>query len=467
MRRGWERRVRWLGRWWFLTTVALLALNDHVLKARFGNWWTGKLSDLVGPVVVATLIAIPLGRTVGVVAAGLGFAALKTVPGVAELAAPLLGGVTLRDATDLIGLVALLPAWRLMAGTETGTDAPHRTRPRPHLRPSPNRGKRRVLQTVGLIAAVMATTATSDTEPPSVSRLEVFEGTLYASVWSDYDSYENRGASWHVSTDGGLSWEPTRPPWRLRQIPRDQAPAEACRSDGWCFRSTGSEIQERSPSGGWRGSYSLTWDQRRLLSHRTGGSAPRYGPPIIAPVQSGEHVVTSAGSEGVVVLDTEGRWHRRGVGGAGPTDISGTYVFMWLGQWMIFICGLVALVWIPIRAARPSQIRGGTKFMVWVSAMAIGVGFFLTALLSAVLGSFGRDDPTDLGVLLIVLSILVVAAPLGFIRLLGGPVRKGPICISQPLPPPPAPPRPDLPPPPRPDPAPPPLRPPWDPGTGR
>lgn len=31
-----------------LSAVALLALNDHYLKAAYGNWLTGKLSDLSG-----------------------------------------------------------------------------------------------------------------------------------------------------------------------------------------------------------------------------------------------------------------------------------------------------------------------------------------------------------------------------------------------------------------------------------
>lgn len=30
----------------FVASVAVLALNDHVLKARFPGWWTGKISDL-------------------------------------------------------------------------------------------------------------------------------------------------------------------------------------------------------------------------------------------------------------------------------------------------------------------------------------------------------------------------------------------------------------------------------------
>lgn len=31
-----------------MIAVALLVINDHWLKPAFGNWWTGKLSDLAG-----------------------------------------------------------------------------------------------------------------------------------------------------------------------------------------------------------------------------------------------------------------------------------------------------------------------------------------------------------------------------------------------------------------------------------
>jgi hypothetical protein len=34
--------------YWFLTGLFLLLLNDFVLKAHFGNWFTGKLSDFAG-----------------------------------------------------------------------------------------------------------------------------------------------------------------------------------------------------------------------------------------------------------------------------------------------------------------------------------------------------------------------------------------------------------------------------------
>lgn len=81
-------RGKWLARPWFFAAVATLAINDHVLKAAWPGLVTGKVSDFAGVVVVATLAAVVVGRTGGVVLAALGFTALKTVPGVAELPAP-------------------------------------------------------------------------------------------------------------------------------------------------------------------------------------------------------------------------------------------------------------------------------------------------------------------------------------------------------------------------------------------
>lgn len=43
-----EKRFRILRTYWFLGAVALLLLNDFVLKAALHNWFTGKLSDFAG-----------------------------------------------------------------------------------------------------------------------------------------------------------------------------------------------------------------------------------------------------------------------------------------------------------------------------------------------------------------------------------------------------------------------------------
>ncbi len=37
----------------FLASLALLLVNDFYLKAQFGNWFTGKLSDFAGLIAFA------------------------------------------------------------------------------------------------------------------------------------------------------------------------------------------------------------------------------------------------------------------------------------------------------------------------------------------------------------------------------------------------------------------------------
>lgn len=79
-----------------ILAIAVLVLNDHVLKARFGGWWTGKLSDLAGLAVFPLLIVaaaerlggLRVGRRAVVAAAAataLGFAAIKLSPAAGEI----------------------------------------------------------------------------------------------------------------------------------------------------------------------------------------------------------------------------------------------------------------------------------------------------------------------------------------------------------------------------------------------
>ncbi len=71
-----------------MLAIAVLALNDHVLKAQLGGWWTGKLSDVAGlavfPLLVCAAIELGSGREVGrrgvivaAIATGLAFTAIK------------------------------------------------------------------------------------------------------------------------------------------------------------------------------------------------------------------------------------------------------------------------------------------------------------------------------------------------------------------------------------------------------
>jgi hypothetical protein len=71
-----------------IAAIAVLVVNDHVLKAAFPGWWTGKLSDVAGlaffPLLVAAAAEAAGARGVRVtvlaaIATGAGFAAVKTL----------------------------------------------------------------------------------------------------------------------------------------------------------------------------------------------------------------------------------------------------------------------------------------------------------------------------------------------------------------------------------------------------
>lgn len=79
----------------FVLSVAVLLANDHVLKAAWPGLITGKLSDVAGVSMVAVLLTAAFARpSIGFGVTAISFALLKTVPLVAILAAPVLGGVT-------------------------------------------------------------------------------------------------------------------------------------------------------------------------------------------------------------------------------------------------------------------------------------------------------------------------------------------------------------------------------------
>lgn len=119
-----------------LAAMALLVLNDWVLKARYGGMLTGKLSDLTGlaaaPVVLTALIGLALlgARRLGArvdpylthrrlvlatLATGAVFAAIKLSPAAAGWFTDLLGLVrhaeVRLDRTDLLCLPALAIAY--------------------------------------------------------------------------------------------------------------------------------------------------------------------------------------------------------------------------------------------------------------------------------------------------------------------------------------------------------------------
>ena len=123
-----------------LAALALLALNDHVLKGSgvLPGWLTGKISDLAGAFffpLLATALAdtVAMGTArllrlrldfslrrwklaVAIAATGAGLVALELSPAFGRAYVDTLGrlgfpSATTRDPSDLVALLMLVPAW--------------------------------------------------------------------------------------------------------------------------------------------------------------------------------------------------------------------------------------------------------------------------------------------------------------------------------------------------------------------
>lgn len=281
-------RVAWLGRPWFFAVVVVLALNDHVLKGAWPGWVTGKLSDVAGVVVVATLCAVVAGPTWGLALAGLGFTALKAIPGVAEAASPLLGGgVVLRDLSDLIALGVLPPLWWLLR----------------HERPDQQARNRRGWQALGLVATVLVTTATSQSPPHYVS-LGSAAGMVYAQV----DPGDGFDDAYLASADGGRTWASvSRESARSSSIDWDVDRAEpegnpqVCAADATCYRitydrKTYTRQVERSVAGS-------PWQLDSVLER-----GPGYYDELAIDTAASDHVVALGADRTVYSRYSGGYW---------------------------------------------------------------------------------------------------------------------------------------------------------------
>lgn len=149
-----------------IAAVSLLLLNDHVLKAAWPSWTTGKLSDVAGMVFFPLLLAalaelfLPLRRPTHrqVLAACIGataavFASVQLIPVAANAYSEIMGALqwpfrfaldstanplavrVTPDPSDLLALPALVVAWRIAATALANTSMVAPTEP--HLSESP------------------------------------------------------------------------------------------------------------------------------------------------------------------------------------------------------------------------------------------------------------------------------------------------------------------------------------------
>lgn len=326
-----------------LLSIGLLLANDHWLKASFPSWWTGKLSDFAGlfffPFLLAPFFGLLLDRrnisprTSGRLAIGLTaiwFALFKTLPLVnaatRTFLAILLGHPVqlVLDATDLIALSALAPAWLLWTQeAQAGEGAPSKR------------------AWVALAVGVLATAATSPLPPlVNVQRLDEQGGKLNAYGSSSYSYSGNPSGLLASSEDGGRTWASV-PSSKDAPAASRQPAREACdpANTQVCYRVLPEQV-DASRDGGktYQVAWSIPWGRKLFMQREntnTGLGQEKqvdmgpYDLVFTRPVGANglSTVVFAMGNEGVLVHTPEGAWERYEVGTARPTPFSAPDIY--------------------------------------------------------------------------------------------------------------------------------------------
>lgn len=316
------RALAWLSHPVSVVAIAVLLVNDHALKAAYGTWWTGKLSDVAGLVFFPALAALAIafvaptlgrrranGLALGVTAVG--FAWVKaTTMGAAAASAVLsgLGGpsVVLRDRTDLMALPALGLAWwasrRLVGRAWT----------------------LRLRAAVVLPVAILATVATSKSDNFAIDDVAVIDGTVYAHEF-DISPHGYDGDYWLVmSPDDWADPYPTAAQTDAINSyleERADAPARVCVDEGvTCFRPAphryGVDVS-RDGGATWKPDFRVTDTQWTLLAREIPDAEPKEENLVTSAVAvaevSGETVVLAAnGADGMAIRHEDGTWERVG-----------------------------------------------------------------------------------------------------------------------------------------------------------
>ncbi|MDQ3176342.1 MAG: hypothetical protein M3Q72_02190 [Actinomycetota bacterium] len=288
----------------FTGALALLLINDQLLKHRYSGVVTGKLSDVAGVVLIAVALSVVGGWRFGVAATAVGFVALKTLAPVAELVAPLLGGVTRRDPTDLVALVVLVPVGAWLRRSTPG---------------QPKGFGRTALLCTATAGAVFATTATSCQDYPAVTDVSVSGELLYADVFDGTPMTSNDdGRTW---TPVETSTEPAQP--RTEPVVPTSPTTEACDSEGVCWRARSGEGLDRCEGGRCEALYSFSAEDRRRMDTQSGcrSESLDFLDVAIVTTSEGEIPIVAMGEQGVLVGDPGGSFDRVGVGESEPISL--------------------------------------------------------------------------------------------------------------------------------------------------
>lgn len=233
-----------------LLSIALLLINDHVLKAIGPAWLTGKLSDFAGlfffPFIIAAGLSLfsykfkvkrqQIGQVAFVIAI-LWFALLKTIQPInsftTQFASLLVGFPTkfILDPTDIVALIAMLPAWIIW------------------MQPGPIRSTR-----LGFAALLLASCAAIATSPPfygitKITNLEYYRDGIVFAADKQISKDENSNPV-AKSLDGGITWNQDQD----GNIEEKGLPIKHCSRlhPNICYKlTTAGKLQELASDGTW------------------------------------------------------------------------------------------------------------------------------------------------------------------------------------------------------------------------
>ncbi|MDP2291059.1 MAG: hypothetical protein Q8M22_07695 [Actinomycetota bacterium] len=287
-------RVRLVVHPFTIASVCLLVVNDHLVKQRWPGVVSGKLSDVAGVWMVGALVVAALGSVRwGTACTAVAFATLKTSASVAVLAAPILGGVTRRDPTDLVALVVLWPLGRV--ALRCGARRTRRA----------NDAWSTVAAVFVALSAVLATSATSCEAAAEVSEVVLAADGSVLALYSAYGSLSV--GEWYVVTPDGATPRPDAQPVMASS-------QHACVAD-MCFRVVPDEgVYTHDML-----LYEYTVEQADAVrAHSVCFQVPAFSSIVAVDGPDGVDLWVAAGVSGVVHPDPDGVLTEVPVGDARP-----------------------------------------------------------------------------------------------------------------------------------------------------
>lgn len=418
-----------------IAAIALLLVNDHVLKAAFPSWLTGKLSDFAGlfffPLLLGALIELvaarfkrkaPYALPLALAFTGLLFAAIKTLPAANAWYTYMLGVQVVRDPSDLMALVMLIPAWWVGRQSSGSTQ----------------RAPERAVYAVLALGALASMATSPCWEGGRIHRLEIIDSMLYAGSGGRSGENVQQVAVADVQT---LQWQLVNNPEPVMMTPPPELPYTACDSinPARCYRIDGTAKVQESTNGGqtWRTSWEIALGReaflRRMPQPGACGKVPelRTYNLIVLPDRS---VVAAMGNQGFVVRTLGGEWQRVGIEyyvyptptrsqDPGGTLFAFDYEFIYGGV-LSLLAYTVLSVWARRMAPRPKwALHPGWFVLPWLLA-SLAVVITIPEMNSpaggiSLTGFVFFAALIALGLIYLVMGVLVTAEPEGTRRIAG------------------------------------------------